>query len=154
MGTKCHCLICPSMYQIFNRCKNYSFISTNASVWHDSFTVLENHWQKMLATVWLRDYMWRFEQFGNICTILKREKHPWRSDKAKLYYKYHPFMSIFNFLNCTNGIKSHKASNVLNKLHKFHQAHAFITRFNGTKHVSESFNLIFHASKRMLWQSR
>ena len=53
-------------------------------------------------------------------------------------------MSIFNFLNCTNGIKSHKASNVLNKLHKFHQAHAFITRFNGTKHVSESFNLIFH----------
>ena len=33
-------------------------------------------------------------------------------------------MSIFNFLNCTNGIKSHKASNVLNKLHKFHQAHA------------------------------
>ena len=41
-------------------------------------------------------YMWRFEQFGNICTILKREKHPWRCDKAKLYYKYHPFMSIFN----------------------------------------------------------
>ena len=46
---------------------------------------------------------WCVAQFGTICTILKREKHPWRSITLLRG-------CFLCFLNCTNGIKSRNAT--------------------------------------------
>ena len=86
---------------------------------------------------------WGYDsRFGTICTIKKREKHPWRSVewrskvaglgllKVTLLYGCIPC-----FLNCTNGTKSHKAS------------HVFIINVSYLSSLKRLENL-FHGEKR------
>ena len=67
--------------------------------------------------------MWSLTRFETICTIQKREKHPWRSVnfrlKSAILLKITLLHGCFScFLNGTNGTKSRNASHIPNRKHK------------------------------------